>query len=150
MDSMNEMVLEPTVYNVYARVDEKNRVTKIFSDCFEQPTDNDFLIKSGSGDEFVHVSYYQVFNEDGTYRYKIKGWKMVERTEEDREEELRIPTITARINELKKKLTDTDYIAIKFAEGWITEREYLETKEQRQGWRDEINLLEIEQANLSE
>ena len=47
-----------------------------------------------------------------------------------------------RINELKKLLSSTDYQAIKYAEGLITEEEYLPIKTQRQAWRNEINELE--------
>lgn len=47
-----------------------------------------------------------------------------------------------RINELKIKLRESDYKAIKYAEGAIGEAEYTITKAQRQAWRDEINTLE--------
>lgn len=50
--------------------------------------------------------------------------------------------ITFKIDELKEKLQNTDYIAIKFAEGILTEEEFSQTKLQRQLWRDEINELE--------
>ena len=43
---------------------------------------------------------------------------------------------------LKQKLAKTDYQAIKFAEGLISEEEYAPIKAQRQAWRDEINQLE--------
>lgn len=46
------------------------------------------------------------------------------------------------IKELKQKLSDTDYQAIKYAEGQISEEEYQPIKEQRQAWRDRINELE--------
>lgn len=46
------------------------------------------------------------------------------------------------IKDLKQKLYDTDYQAIKFAEGLLTADEYAETKAQRQEWRDRINELE--------
>ena len=49
-----------------------------------------------------------------------------------------------RINELKKLLASTDYQAIKYAEGQISEEEYAPIKAQRQAWRDEINRLEEE------
>lgn len=52
--------------------------------------------------------------------------------------------IETQINEYKKLLSDTDYKAIKYAEGFISEEDYKETKEQRQFWRDEINRLEEE------
>ena len=47
-----------------------------------------------------------------------------------------------RIAELKQCLFSTDYKAIKYAEGLLTDEEYTETKAQRQAWRDEINKLE--------
>jgi hypothetical protein len=48
----------------------------------------------------------------------------------------------ARIEELKTLLQESDYKAIKYAEGWLTGDEYAYTKAQRQEWRDEINRLE--------
>lgn len=47
-----------------------------------------------------------------------------------------------KIADLKAKLARTDYKAIKYAEGLITEAEYAPIKSQRQSWRDMINLLE--------
>ena len=49
---------------------------------------------------------------------------------------------------LKNKLVLTDYKAIKYAEGVSTLSDYLETKNQRQAWRDEINQLEKELETL--
>lgn len=54
----------------------------------------------------------------------------------------KIAEYEAEITELKKKLADTDYKAIKYTEGEISEDEYAETKAQRQAWRDRINELE--------
>lgn len=54
---------------------------------------------------------------------------------------------------LKQKLKDTDYKAIKYAEGQLTEEEYASTKAERQRWRDRINELEAQimsQATESE
>ena len=48
----------------------------------------------------------------------------------------------SEIIELKKYLFDTDYKAIKFAEGEITESEYQEVKSQRHDARVRINELE--------
>lgn len=49
-----------------------------------------------------------------------------------------------QIAQLKQNLSDTDYKAIKFAEGLISEEDYAPTKKQRQEWRNQINLLELE------
>ena len=50
--------------------------------------------------------------------------------------------INKEISELKKKLSDTDYKAIKYSEGWLTDEEYAEAKAQREQWRKRINELE--------
>lgn len=48
----------------------------------------------------------------------------------------------SKILELKQLLADSDYKAIKYAEGLISESDYSLIKAQRQAWRDEINELE--------
>lgn len=45
---------------------------------------------------------------------------------------------------LKEQLKQTDYQAIKYMEGLISEEDYAPIKSQRQAWRDEINQLEAE------
>jgi hypothetical protein len=56
-------------------------------------------------------------------------------------------SVENRISHLKENLADTDYQAIKYAEGWITDEEYEPLKLQRQAWRDEINRLESSMDN---
>ena len=51
---------------------------------------------------------------------------------------------SGRIKELKQKLFASDYQAIKYSEGFISEEEYAPIKAERQKWRDEINALEEE------
>ena len=67
------------------------------------------------------------------------------------ESELAIACKKKRINELKALLQATDYQAIKYAEGFISEEDYLPIKQTRQEYRNEINELETqiieEQAN---
>lgn len=50
--------------------------------------------------------------------------------------------IHLQINSLKQQLAATDYQAIKYAEGWISEKDYAPIKAQRQAIRDQINELE--------
>lgn len=57
-------------------------------------------------------------------------------------EELAKIAAEREIAELKAKLRDTDYQAIKYAEGMYTLTEYAPIREQRQAWRDRINHLE--------
>ena len=58
-----------------------------------------------------------------------------------------IASINQQIRELQVKLSATDYQALKYSEGWITEKDYTEIKANRQSWRDAINQL---QAQLKE
>lgn len=46
------------------------------------------------------------------------------------------------IRDLKRFLKDTDYKAIKYAEGELAEEEFAPTRAKRAGWRAEINRLE--------
>ena len=50
--------------------------------------------------------------------------------------------IQVKIDILKLQLQKTDYKAIKYAEGLLTEEEYAPIKAERQAMRDEINRLE--------
>lgn len=65
------------------------------------------------------------------------------------EDKFRKYTIKNRISNLKVKLNESDYQAIKYAEGLITELEYQPTKQLRQQYRNEINQLEEELSTLS-
>lgn len=58
-----------------------------------------------------------------------------------RQAEMSQPSAPEQIAILKQQLADTDYKAIKYAEGLISAEDYAETKAQRQGWRSEINEL---------
>lgn len=64
------------------------------------------------------------------------------------EKELLIIKNNNRINELKSLLAETDYRAIKYAEGLYTVEEYAPYKDLRQSYRDEINQLEEELKKL--
>ena len=58
-----------------------------------------------------------------------------------------IDEIQRKIDETKAKLSQTDYQAIKYAEGFISETDYAPMKALRQAYRDEINRLEAELAS---
>lgn len=55
-----------------------------------------------------------------------------------------IKEINRQINEYKRRLNNTDYMAIKFAEGAITAEEYASMKAQREAWRANIRYLKNE------
>ena len=76
---------------------------------------------------------------------KYINGEYIEMTEEEIAEiEEQTTAPEQQILDLKQMLNDTDYQAIKYAEGWLTDEEYAPIKAQRQEWRDEINRLEIE------
>ena len=60
------------------------------------------------------------------------------------ESELAIAANKKRIAELKALLQATDYQAIKYAEGFISEVDYAPIKQVRQSYRNKINELEVQ------
>lgn len=73
----------------------------------------------------------------------INGWtylrdKCPMKTPEDIQRE----EYTAEIQALKQSLAETDYKAIKYAEGVMADEDYQATGIQRQAWRRRINELE--------
>lgn len=82
--------------------------------------------------EWCNQNNYVIMDDDPEYYY----CKSCERTEqEEREYEIR---------QLKQKLSDTDYQAIKYAEGELSAEEYEAAKALRRTWRARINELEAQ------
>ena len=80
-------------------------------------------------------SYYAVVN--GKFTIKRRNPTKEELEADNRQ------VVEREIGELKRKLSDTDYKAIKYAEGLLTDEEYVEIKIQRELWRKRINELEV-------
>ena len=75
----------------------------------------------------------------------INGWtyrkdKCPHKTQEMKDRDNAIQEIA----QLKKLLSDSDYKAIKFAEGELSAEEYAPDKQQRAYWRQRINLIQQE------
>ena len=68
-----------------------------------------------------------------------EGFVKITKTKYDRICEI-LRTIPEKLFELKK----TDFKALKYAEGWISDEEYAPIKALRQSLRDEINALKAE------
>ncbi len=75
---------------------------------------------------------------NGKFIVSDKNGKPVAITKQPSERDL----AEVRIYELKSLLSESDYKAIKFAEGELSAEEYEPIKQQRRAWREEINLLE--------
>ena len=60
----------------------------------------------------------------------------------------RIEFITGEINAYKQLLTNTDYKALKHADGVLSDEEYAETLKLRKSYREKINMYEEELQKL--
>lgn len=114
------------------------------------------LVKTGERIEEYSVTIPAEYDEQGnllseeheevrTRTVPVMGIVYRDMTEEEEEEVSRMSSLdnSARIDELKQKLAETDYIACKIAEGSATVEEYAEQIKQRQLWREQINELEV-------
>ena len=99
--------------------------------------------------ELAYKSGWDIENNyisiEDTQQSDINGWTYRKdvcpmKTQEMIDRENAIQEIT----QLKKQLSDTDYKAIKFAEGEINPEDYLPIKNQRAEWRAKINQLQAE------
>ena len=65
------------------------------------------------------------------------------------ETDIRLMEIEEELKELKKRLAETDYQAIKYLEGWYTFEAYAPIRDDRENWRYNIRVLEKERAILN-
>lgn len=147
-----------TFYNKhYIRIDKNNNIIDGWSDGPQNNrpvTEEDILINDKGGYQFRLIIDGEQTEEnpplfDGMTiipLYKWDGEKVVKRDSEEIEAEKEAieekQRKSARIEELKKMLEDTDYAVIKIAEGAATQEYYADIIQQREGWRKEINELE--------
>lgn len=102
--------------------------------------ENNVIIKSTQYEEVAKLwGTYETTDEKIIYGYDGKLY-----LESECPEKPHNMIILEQINELKLKLDDTDYKAIKYAEGWYSDSEYSEIKAQREAWREEIRELEAQ------
>lgn len=94
------------------------------------------------------MKYYAFYNAQGRLIYKTEteaicnGENVVELTKE-KYDALNVEA-EQKIFDLKKKLSETDYIACKIAEGAATTSEYAKVLAERAEWRERINQLQGE------
>lgn len=91
------------------------------------------------------MNYYAYYANDGRIIYKeatesFVGGENVKELSEAAYNSLDI-AVEQEIFDLKKALSETDYIACKIAEGAATVEEYSFNLSLRQQWRDRINQL---------
>ena len=87
--------------------------------------------------------YENRISKDDVQKSDLNGWTYrKEVCPMKSEHDLQIEVWNREIFELKEELNATDYKAIKYAEGVMTDEEYQPTGIQRQAWRHRINELE--------
>lgn len=96
-------------YKVYARTNEDNVVTRIFSSIFETPKEKDTFIEEGHEQyhAHTHLKWSILTEETKQYRYKIVDNQLIERTSEELQAEIDampkpIPSTTERLNQLEE------------------------------------------------
>lgn len=71
---------------IYARLNEKGIVTKLFSNVFEQALKTDVLIEEGNEEYHAHVHLkYTLMDIEGRYNYIVRDGEMVQLTNEEKE-----------------------------------------------------------------
>lgn len=109
---------------IYARLNESNIVTKLFSSVFEQPEDGDFLIEEGNKEYHAHVHLkYALIDEDGNYNYIVKNNQMVELTNEEKAE------LFPKVEQVVE-LTEQHILNAKLLQGYANMQ--LESEQQKQ------------------
>ena len=114
---------------------------------YEQIFEDGHLGSFTQSAELAYKSGWDIENNyipiSDTQQSDINGWtylkdKCPHKTQADIDRENAIQEIA----NLKKALSDTDYKAIKYAEGEIDPEDYLPIKNQRAEWRAKINKLQ--------
>lgn len=102
------------------------------------PESNDFIFV----DELPEYNFYR-------QKLSVKNGSLIVEnlilTAEQEKQIIKIETLS-EIEKLKEFLNSTDYKALKFIDGALTEEEYAPIREERQKARDKINELEIKDS----
>lgn len=135
-----------STYKIYVKTDRRGAITAINSSAFLLDVTEWTEIDEGEGDKYHHAQNNYLpdglMDENGIFNYKLIDGKPELRTAEEKAPELERITAAQEIAELKAKLSATDYIAAKIAEGAATREEYAEELAERAAWRARINELE--------
>ena len=150
-DNSEQLETEPV--NNSDRLEEPEPQPNPWDDA---PTDCYFFDKTyedghlGSYTESAEMAYKFGWDIEHNYipiadteKSDVNGWTYPKelcphKSERDKQIEL----WNREIFELKEELSQTDYKAIKYAEGVLTDEDYQQTGIQRQAWRKRINELE--------
>lgn len=110
---------------MYVQLDENNRIVGACEyNCFSNDT------------TVIDIDLPSNIDLGDIHNYKVIDGKLVYSKRPDE--------IESEINELKLKLSQTDYVVMKIAEGVSDKEEYHSVLESRKRWRNKINELRKE------
>lgn len=79
--------MENYTNKIYARLDKKGVVIKLFSSVFEQTLEGDVLVEEGNEEYHAHVHLkYTLMDTDGRYNYIVRDGQISLLTDEEKEE----------------------------------------------------------------
>lgn len=139
------------MYRHYIRTTTDGKIVYGWSTGRNSGVVGDTLLTCNGGYEFslFGVENPPLATEDGILLYTHDGNAVHKRTDKDieaerkeREDEAAKDAKNARIAELKRFLSESDYAVIKIAEGVATKEEYADLIANREQWREEIRKLE--------
>ena len=142
MDELFEEILEeeetPEEPGVWSYPHGGKYYAEVFNGIEEDAIENGFV--KVTKEDYIALTEHKLCWNDGRLvpapESEILEWQAkneANRYREEREEE---------IISLKRFLSQTDYQALKYGEGWYSEEEYAPIREQRQSARDRINYLQ--------
>lgn len=140
-------------YFHYIEVTPDGKIARGWSTGRNSGIVGDTLLTDKGGYEFsiFGVENPPLTTEDGILIYTYDGSSVHRRTNKDinaerkeRADAAAEEAKNARIAELKRFLSESDYVIIKIAEGSATKEEYADLIANREQWREEIRKLEDE------
>lgn len=105
--------MDDIIYNkIYARANEHGIVTHIFSEAFEQPTEQDICIDSTNTDRHG-ANRYQVYDENGIANYGILNGNLVIRDKSIDLYQMKLNSYPSLVDsKIRRKYSISDELAI--------------------------------------
>lgn len=75
-------------YAICAKVNDASKVIEVYSTFFKEKETDDFVVKEGYGQEYIHC-HYAILDNKMCHNYKLADGKIVETTEEEKAHELK-------------------------------------------------------------
>lgn len=105
--------MEEVIYNkIYARTNEQNIVTYIFSEAFDKPLPNDICIDS-ENTERHGANKYQTYDEKGIANYEIRDGMFIKRDKSNDLRQIEIANYPSLADmKIRQKYSVSDELAI--------------------------------------